>query len=139
MRARRVPSVRALQKKLEAHRSSSRHAFICRSAPFAIPGQGAHRPDKAAQILLRIIARDLAQWCALSKARFFLNIIGRTDNQHSDASGVAFAYAGTSLCGTDCSVAWSFISVHRLLWLPVTVLTELWQLFLAVIPLQSLA
>jgi hypothetical protein len=36
---------------------------------------------------------------------------------------VAFAYAGTSLCGMDCNVAWSFISVHRLLWLPVTMLT----------------
>jgi hypothetical protein len=48
---------------------------------------------------------------------------------------VAFAYAGTSLYGMDCNVAWSLISVHRLLWLPVTVLTRV----VAAIPRRNTA
>jgi hypothetical protein len=42
--------------------------------------------------------RILTQWVARSQKLAFY-FIGRTDNQHSEASGVAFAYAGTSLCG----------------------------------------
>jgi hypothetical protein len=53
----------------------------------------------------------------------------------SHPRGVAFAYAGTSLWGMDCNVAWSFISVHRLLWLPVTVLTRV----VAAIPRRNTA
>ena len=57
-RARRVPSVRALRKKL----SLTQEEFAAR---FHLPlgtvrdwEQGAHRPDKAAQVLLKVIARD---------------------------------------------------------------------------------
>jgi hypothetical protein len=35
----------------------------------------------------------------------FFNFIGQTDNQRSEASGVTFAYEGTSLSGMDCNVA----------------------------------
>src|SRR5712692_5677503 len=57
-RARRVPSVRALRKKL----SLTQEEFAVR---FHIPlgtvrdwEQGAHLPDKAAQVLLTVIAKD---------------------------------------------------------------------------------
>jgi putative transcriptional regulator len=57
-RARRLPSVRALRKQLNL----TQHEFAAR---FHLPlgtvrdwEQGAHRPDKAAQVLLTIIARD---------------------------------------------------------------------------------
>jgi putative transcriptional regulator len=57
-RARRVPSVRALREKLNL----TQEAFAAR---FHLPlgtvrdwEQGAHRPDKAAQVLLTVIARD---------------------------------------------------------------------------------
>ena len=57
-RARRVPSVRALRRKLNL----TQEEFAAR---FGLPlgtvrdwEQGAHRPDKAAQVLLTIIARD---------------------------------------------------------------------------------
>ena len=57
-RARRVPSVRALREKLNL----TQEAFAAR---FHLPlgtvrdwEQGAHRPDKAAQVLLMVIARD---------------------------------------------------------------------------------
>ena len=57
-RARRVPTVRALRKKLNL----TQEQF---SARFHLPlgtardwEQGAHRPDKAAQVLLTVIAKD---------------------------------------------------------------------------------
>jgi putative transcriptional regulator len=57
-RARRVPSVRALREKLKL----TQEAFAAR---FHLPlgtvrdwEQGAHRPDKAAQVLLTVIAKD---------------------------------------------------------------------------------
>jgi putative transcriptional regulator len=57
-RARRVPSVRALREKLNL----TQEAFAAR---FHLPlgtvrdwEQGAHRPDKAAQVLLTVIAKD---------------------------------------------------------------------------------
>ena len=57
-RARRVPSVRALRQKLNL----TQEEFAAR---FGLPlgtvrdwEQGAHRPDKAAQVLLTVIARD---------------------------------------------------------------------------------
>ena len=57
-RARRVPSVRAQREKLNL----TQEAFAAR---FHLPlgtvrdwEQGAHRPDKAAQVLLMVIARD---------------------------------------------------------------------------------
>ena len=57
-RARRVPTVAALRKKLKL----TQEAFAAR---FHLPlgtvrdwEQGAHRPDKAAQVLLTVIAKD---------------------------------------------------------------------------------
>ena len=57
-RARRVPSVRALRQKLNL----TQEQFAAR---FGLPlgtvrdwEQGAHRPDKAARVLLTVIARD---------------------------------------------------------------------------------
>jgi putative transcriptional regulator len=57
-RARRVPTVRAMRNKLNL----TQEAFAAR---FHLPlgtvrdwEQGAHRPDKAAQVLLTVIARD---------------------------------------------------------------------------------
>jgi putative transcriptional regulator len=57
-RARRVPTVRALRRKL----SLTQEEFAAR---FHLPlgtvrdwEQGAHRPDKAAQVLLTVIAKD---------------------------------------------------------------------------------
>ena len=59
-RARRVPSVRALRTKLKL--TLTQEEFAVR---FHLPlgtvrdwEQGAHRPDKAAQVLLTVIARD---------------------------------------------------------------------------------
>ena len=58
MRLRRVPTVRALRTKLKL----TQKAFAAR---FHLPlgtvrdwEQGAHRPDKAARVLLTVIARD---------------------------------------------------------------------------------
>jgi putative transcriptional regulator len=96
-RARRVPSVRALQKKLKL----TQEQFASR---FHLPlstvrdSRARRTPTGQGAILLRIITRDPgAVVRALKKRAFFLNFIGRTDNQHSEASGVALAYAGTSL------------------------------------------
>ena len=57
-RARRVPTIRALRKKLKL----TQEAFAAR---FHLPlgtvrdwEQGAHRPDRAAQVLLTVIAKD---------------------------------------------------------------------------------
>jgi len=57
-RARRVPNVRTLRRKLKL----TQEEF---AAPFHLPlgtvrdwEQGAHRPDKAAQVLLTVIAKD---------------------------------------------------------------------------------
>jgi putative transcriptional regulator len=57
-RARRVPTVRALRTKLKL----TQHEFAAR---FHLPlgtvrdwEQGAHRPDRAAQVLLTVIAKD---------------------------------------------------------------------------------
>jgi putative transcriptional regulator len=57
-RARRAPSVRALRAKLKL----TQHEFAAR---FHLPlgtvrdwEQGAHRPDRAAQVLLTVIAKD---------------------------------------------------------------------------------
>jgi transcriptional regulator with XRE-family HTH domain len=129
--------VRALRKKLKL----TQEQFVSR---FHLPlgtgrdwEQGAHRPDKAAEILLRIIARD-PDACALLKASFFLNFISRTDKQHSGGIRSGFRVRRHITVGDGLKCGWSFISVHRLLWLPVTVLRELWQLFLAVIPLEGL-
>ena len=57
-RARRVPSVRALRKKLNLTQEEFAARFHLPLGTVRDWEQGAHRPDKAAQVLLTVIARD---------------------------------------------------------------------------------
>ena len=57
-RARRVPSVRALRTKLKLTQEEFATRFHLPLGTVRDWEQGAHRPDKAAQVLLTIIARD---------------------------------------------------------------------------------
>jgi len=57
-RARRVPSVRALRQKLKLTQQEFAARFHLPLGTVRDWEQGAHRPDKAAQVLLTVIARD---------------------------------------------------------------------------------
>ena len=57
-RARRVPTVRALRKRLNLTQEEFAARFHLPLGTVRDWEQGAHRPDKAAQVLLTIIARD---------------------------------------------------------------------------------
>jgi putative transcriptional regulator len=57
-RARRVPSVRALRAKLNLTQEEFAARFHLPLGTVRDWEQGAHRPDKAAQVLLTIIAKD---------------------------------------------------------------------------------
>jgi putative transcriptional regulator len=57
-RARRVPTVRALRKKLNMTQEEFAARFHLPLGTIRDWEQGAHRPDKAAQVLLRVIAND---------------------------------------------------------------------------------
>jgi putative transcriptional regulator len=57
-RARRVPSVRALRQKLNLTQEQFAERFHLPLGTVRDWEQGAHRPDKAAQVLLTVIARD---------------------------------------------------------------------------------
>jgi putative transcriptional regulator len=57
-RARRVPTVRALRKKLNLTQEEFAARFHLPLGTVRDWEQGAHRPDKAAQVLLTVIARD---------------------------------------------------------------------------------
>jgi putative transcriptional regulator len=57
-RARRVPSVRALRQKLNLTQEEFAARFHLPLGTVRDWEQGAHRPDKAAQVLLTVIARD---------------------------------------------------------------------------------
>ena len=57
-RARRVPSVRALRTKLKLTQEEFAARFHLPLGTVRDWEQGAHRPDKAAQVMLMIIARD---------------------------------------------------------------------------------
>jgi putative transcriptional regulator len=57
-RARRVPSVRALRTKLKLTQEEFAARFHLPLGTVRDWEQGAHRPDKAAQVLLTIIGRD---------------------------------------------------------------------------------
>jgi putative transcriptional regulator len=57
-RARRVPSVRALRNKLNLTQEEFAARFHLPIGTVRDWEQGAHRPDKAAQVLLTVIARD---------------------------------------------------------------------------------
>jgi putative transcriptional regulator len=57
-RARRVPTVRALRKKLNLTQEEFAARFHLPLGTVRAWEQGAHRPDKAAQVLLTVIARD---------------------------------------------------------------------------------
>ena len=57
-RARRVLTVRALRKKLNLTQEEFAARFHLPLGTVRDWEQGAHRPDKAAQVLLRVIARD---------------------------------------------------------------------------------
>jgi putative transcriptional regulator len=57
-RARRVPSVRALRQKLNLTQEQFAARFHLPLGTVRDWEQGAHRPDKAAQVLLTVIARD---------------------------------------------------------------------------------
>jgi len=57
-RARRVPNVRALRQKLNLTQEEFAARFHLPLGTVRDWEQGAHRPDKAAQVLLTIIARD---------------------------------------------------------------------------------
>jgi putative transcriptional regulator len=58
VRARRVPTVRALRKKLNLTQEEFAARFHLPLGTVRDWEQGAHRPDKAAQVLLTVIARD---------------------------------------------------------------------------------
>jgi putative transcriptional regulator len=57
-RARRVPTVRALRKKLNLTQEEFAARFHLPLGTVRDWEQGAHRPDKAAQVLLTVIAND---------------------------------------------------------------------------------
>jgi len=57
-RARRVPTVRALRKKLNMTQEEFATRFHLPLGTVRDWEQGAHRPDKAAQVLLTVIAKD---------------------------------------------------------------------------------
>jgi putative transcriptional regulator len=57
-RARRVPSVRALRQKLDLTQEEFAARFHLPLGTVRDWEQGAHRPDKAAQVLLTVIAKD---------------------------------------------------------------------------------
>ena len=57
-RARRVPSVRALRTKLKLTQEEFAARFHLPLGTVRDWEQGAHRPDKAAQVLLTVIAQD---------------------------------------------------------------------------------
>jgi putative transcriptional regulator len=57
-RARRVPSVRALRQKLKMTQAEFAARFQIPIGTIRDWEQGAHRPDKAAQVLLMVIAKD---------------------------------------------------------------------------------
>jgi putative transcriptional regulator len=57
-RARRVPNVRALRQKLNLTQEQFAERFHLPLGTVRDWEQGAHRPDKAAQVLLTVIARD---------------------------------------------------------------------------------
>ena len=57
-RARRVPSVRALRQKLKLTQQEFAARFHLPLCTVRDWEQGAHRPDKAAQVLLTVIAND---------------------------------------------------------------------------------
>jgi putative transcriptional regulator len=57
-RARRVPAVRALRKKLKLTQQEFSARFHLPLGTVRDWEQGTHRPDKAAQILLTVIAKD---------------------------------------------------------------------------------
>jgi putative transcriptional regulator len=57
-RARRVPSIRALRKKLNLTQQQFSVRFHLPLGTIRDWEQGTHRPDKAAQVLLTIIAKD---------------------------------------------------------------------------------
>ena len=57
-RARRVPTVRALRKKLKLTQEEFAARFHLPLGTVRDWEQGAHRPDKAAQVLLMVIAKD---------------------------------------------------------------------------------
>jgi len=57
-RARRVPTVRALRKKLNLTQEQFAARFHLPLGTVRDWEQGAHRPDKAAQVLLTVIAKD---------------------------------------------------------------------------------
>jgi putative transcriptional regulator len=57
-RARRVPTVRALRKKLNLTQEQFATRFHLPLGTVRDWEQGAHRPDKAAQVLLTVIAKD---------------------------------------------------------------------------------
>jgi len=57
-RARRVPTVQALRKKLKLTQEQFAARFHLPLGTVCDWEQGAHRPDKAAQVLLTVIAKD---------------------------------------------------------------------------------
>lgn len=57
-RARRVPNVRALRKQLNLTQEEFAARFHLPIGTVRDWEQGAHRPDRAAQVLLTVIARD---------------------------------------------------------------------------------
>ena len=58
LRARRVPTVRALRQKLNLTQEEFAKRFHLSLGTVRDWEQGAHRPDKAAQVLLTVIAKD---------------------------------------------------------------------------------
>ena len=57
-RARRIPTVRALRQKLKLTQEEFAARFHLPLGTVRDWEQGAHRPDKAAQVLLTVIAKD---------------------------------------------------------------------------------
>jgi len=57
-RARRVPTVRALRQRLNLTQEEFARRFHLPLGTVRDWEQGAHRPDKAAQVLLTVIAKD---------------------------------------------------------------------------------
>src|SRR5882724_5765810 len=73
-RARRVPTVRALRKKLNLTQEEFAARFHLPLGTIRDWEQGAHRPDKAAQVLLTVIAKEPDAVARARKLRFRLPV-----------------------------------------------------------------
>jgi transcriptional regulator with XRE-family HTH domain len=97
-RARRVPTVRALRTKLNLTQEEFAARFHLPLGTVRDWEQGAHRPDKAAQVLLTVIAKDPD---AVARSRKLANLdrIGLCSRIRNPFQTPATIHARLQACG----------------------------------------